>query len=746
MEASCFELDLNVNAGFISFTGNTPIGKPLSNVRLYITDAKQRLLPVGVAGELCIGGAGVGRGYLNRPELTAEKFVPNPFAAGEMMYRTGDLARWMPDGNVEFFGRIDHQVKIRGFRIELGEIESQLLKLAMVKEAVVLANVNEQGEAELCAYVVTEEEMTVSQLRGALSQTLPSFMVPAYFVQLEKLPLTPNGKLDRKALPVPEGGLTSGVDYVAPRNETEAALASLWQDLLGVAQVGIHDNFFELGGHSLKAMTLLSRLQRELSVSLSLGDVFRHPTLEGMAEAAASREKTAYAAIQPVAEQEYYPVSSTQKRMYVLSELEGAGLSYNMPVVLQLEGEVDRGRLEQAMTKLTRRHEALRTSFEMREGEVVQIVHPQVDLTLSVKEATEGEAKAHVEAFIRPFDLSLAPLLRAELIQLAPQWHLLLFDMHHIISDGVSMSVLVEEFTKLYTGETLPELRIQYKDYAVWQLERVKSEAMQKQETYWLETFSGELPTLQLPMDYPRPAIRSFEGSRSPFTLDETLTGKLRGLAEETGTTLYMVLLSAYAVLLSKYSRQTDIVIGSPIAGRQHADVERMMGVFVNTLAMRIHPSGEKTFASFLKEVKGQALAAYEHQEYPFEELVEMLHLNRDISRNPLFDTMFVLQNTGHQIMDLPALRITPYEMEHRVAKFDLTLIAEEVQDQILCNLEYSTSLFNSSTAEEIINNFKLIIEHVVGNKGTAIMEIPWQRNVEEAKQAIDTDISFSFI
>ena len=544
-----------------------PIGRPISHSTALILNGEGKLVPIGVPGELYVGGDGVARGYLNAPELTAEKFVPNPFEPEGRMYKTGDLAKWLPDGNIAYMGRTDHQVKIRGHRIELTEIEAQLLKGEQVKEAVVIVRANDQGQNELCAYVVAaEEELTVARLRGELSQVLPSYMVPAYFVQLEKFPLTQNGKLDRKALPAPEGQLSTGVVYVAPRNETEQLLANIWQDVLGVSEVGIHDSFFELGGHSLKAMTLLSRMRRELGVDIALGELFRHPTLEALAEAAASVEKTEYAAIRPVAERPYYPVSSAQKRMYVLRQLEGAGQSYNMPIVLQLEGTTDRQRVEQAMQSLIVRHESLRTSFAMNEGEAVQIVHPEVTFAVSTKLATEAETEQVVAAFVRPFDLSVAPLLRTELVELASERHLLLVDIHHIVSDGVSMGVLVEEFMKLYAGETLQELRIQYKDYAAWQQARAGSEALKQQEAYWLETFAGELPVLQLPTDYPRPAVQRFEGSEISFTLNAELTSGLKRLAEETGTTLYMVLLAAFNVLLFKYTGQEDIIVGSPIA------------------------------------------------------------------------------------------------------------------------------------------------------------------------------------
>ena len=377
-----------------------------------------------------------------------------------------------------------------------------------------MARENEQGQNELCAYVVAEGELTIAQLRGELAQTLPNYMIPAHFVQLEKLPLTPNGKIDRKALPAPDGKLSTGVVYVAPRSETERALAEIWQEILGAAQVGAQDNFFDLGGHSLRAMTLVSRIHQQFEVEVSLRDVFGHPTLEALAAVIAAQEKSAYAAIPQAKEQPHYPVSSAQKRMYVLSQMEDVGTSYNMPFVLQLEGGLDHERLSEAMNGLIARHESLRTSFELVEGEVVQIVHPAVAFTIGQKRCSEAEAKQQVEAFIRPFDLTQAPLLRVEVLQVAEEKHLLLLDMPHIISDGVSMGVLIREFTELYAGEVLPALRIQYKDYAVWEQGRQGSEATGHHENYWLERFTGELPVLQLPADYPRPAVQQFEGDR----------------------------------------------------------------------------------------------------------------------------------------------------------------------------------------------------------------------------------------
>ena len=543
------------------------IGRPIANTQIYILNKERQLLPLGVTGEIYIGGAGVARGYLNRPELTDERFIPSPFPASERLYRTGDLGRWLPDGTLEHLGRSDDQVKIRGYRIELGEIEAQLRQMEGVKEAIVVARENEHGHSELHAYMVAEAELTITQLRSSLTEALPAYMIPSQFMQLKKLPLTPNGKIDRKALPAPDGKLSTGMAYVAPRNETEQVLAEIWQELLGVAQVGVHDNFFDLGGHSLKAMMLISRIHRQFEVEVGLRDVFRHPVLKELAAVIAVQGKSEYATISQVEERPYYPVSSAQKRMYVLSEMEGAGTSYNTPFVLRLEGKLDRERLKAAMNQLIARHEALRTSFELSGEDVVQIIHPSVAFTLGEKRCTEAEAKARVEAFIRPFDLTQAPLLRVEVLQLAEENHLLLLDMHHIISDGVSMGVFVEEFARLYTGEALPEMRIQYKDYAVWEQERQDSEAMKAHEAYWLERFGGELPVMQLPLDNPRSALQQSEGDRMAFTLDRELTTGLRRLAEETETTLYMVLLTAYKTLLFRYTGQEDLIVGTPVAG-----------------------------------------------------------------------------------------------------------------------------------------------------------------------------------
>ncbi|MGG0792541.1 amino acid adenylation domain-containing protein [Brevibacillus laterosporus] len=709
-----------------------PIGKPIDNTRLYIVNRQGRMQGIGMPGELCITGVGVARGYYHRPDLTEEKFVTNPFNPSERMYRTGDLARWLPDGNIEYMGRIDHQVKIRGNRIELGEIESRLLQLPSVKEAVVMARPDREGNNYLTAYYVAEEKLSISDVRKQLSQALPSYMIPSYFIQVESMPLTSNGKVDRKALPEPEGNAEKGREYLAPRNQLEEQLTLIWQAVLGIESIGVRDNFFDLGGHSLKATALVARIHQQLQVEVPLREVFQSPTIEGLARVMSRLDTNVYASIEPVGEQDMYPVSSAQKRLYVLQQLEGAEQGYNMPAALLIEGPLNRERFEWTVTQLVSRHEALRTSFELVNGTPVQRIQQHAKAKVSFWEVEESEVEAHIREFVRPFDLSCAPLLRVALLRIKADRHILLFDMHHIISDGVSMNVLVEEFAKLYEGEQLPSLRIQYKDYAVWQQTWLQSEQYKAQERFWLEQLSKELPVLELPTDYPRPAVKSFSGDQVAFTLDAETTQGLHRIAREHGSTLYMVLLAAYSALLSRYSGQNEIIVGTPVAGRPHADLERVMGMFVNTVALRCFPDGKKTFKAYLQEVKLTSLQAYEHADFPFEELVEKLDVPRDLSRNPVFDAMFVLQNMDRKPLQAKDLWVVPHSFSQTAAKFDLTLQAEEAKDVIECSLEYSTALFRKETMQRWTRHFMQMLKAIAKDPEVEISRLEMLSETEK--------------
>ncbi|WP_289355977.1 non-ribosomal peptide synthetase [Paenibacillus sp. S-12] len=688
------------------------IGRPLANTQAYVLNEALQLQPIGAVGELCLGGAGVARGYWAREELTREKFVDHPYLPGERIYRTGDLARWLPDGRLEHLGRIDHQVKIRGYRIEPGEIEAHLLRVEGVKEAVVTVAAGETQE--LCAYVTGSGELTAQAMRSKLSAGLPSYMIPTHFIRLEKMPLTPNGKLDRKALPAPEGALRTGTEYAAPRTATEAKLAQLWQEVLGLERVGIRDNFFDIGGHSLRAMTLVSRIHQTLEAEVPLRQLFLSPTIESLAAALEAAEGSTFEALVPATLQAAYPLSSAQKRLYVLQQLEGAELSYNMPAALRLTGALDRQRLEAALQALIARHESLRTAFAAVDGEPMQRIIEAPGFTVMYEEARGAEAQAFIRRFLRPFDLGVAPLLRTTVVRLDETDHVLLFDMHHIVSDGTSMNILVQELTKLYAGEELEPLRLQYKDYALWQQGYRQSAAYRKMESYWLSQFAGELPVLSLPTDAPRPAVRSFEGDRVDFELDSVLAEAVREMARENGATVYMVLLAAYSALLGRLSGQEELIVGTSIAGRSHADLQGMLGMFVNTLALRMNPSGEKPFSAYLQEVKQTALGALEHGDYPFEELVEQVVKQRDMSRNPLFDAMLVLQNTEQAELELAGLEWTPYPIESGAAKFDLTLSVSEHEQGMRCTLEYASKLFERTTIERWAGHFTELLRQAI--------------------------------
>ncbi|MDU0414137.1 lichenysin non-ribosomal peptide synthetase LicA [Bacillus paralicheniformis] len=700
-----------------------PIGKPVSNTEVLILDSFGNVQPAGVAGELCVGGDGLVRGYFNRSELTAEKFTEHPFKTGEKIYRTGDMARWLADGCLEFIGRIDHQVKIRGQRIELGEIEHHLLTHEMVQEAAVLAVDTGKRDQMICAYFTADQELSSEELRRYAAEGLPGYMIPSVFMQLQELPLTGNGKVDRRALPEPDVTQAAQKEYTAPRSRTEAQLADLWQEVLNVPKIGVHDNFFELGGHSLIGMTLIARIQQEMNVDLQLKDLFQAPTIETLAQAAEKTEKKSAVYIEAVPDRETYPVSSAQKRLYVLQQIEGAEKSYHMPAVLQLEGKLDLKRLESAAQMLIKRHEAFRTTFEIKDGEPVQRIWEAAELTIDVIDADEQEAEKLIKEFIRPFDLTKAPLFRMSIIRFTREKHLLLVDMHHIISDGASVSVLIDEMTKLYAGEALEPLRIQYKDFSVWQ-QHLLTERHKVQEEYWLKELAGELPVLTLPADYPRPSIQTFEGSRLSFALKPELVQQLRKLAKETDSTLYMVLAASYSALLSKLSGQSEVIVGSPAAGRPHTDLSRIIGMFVNTLAIRTRPEGDKPFSAFLEEVKETTLGAFEHQDYPFEELIEKLNIQRDMSRNPLFDAVFSMRNADLKDLSMEEITLKPYDFAHQTAKFDLTLTAAEEDGLLVFEMEYNTALFKHESIERWRGYWVNLLEAVAENPDARLSEL----------------------
>ncbi|MCP4151492.1 MAG: amino acid adenylation domain-containing protein, partial [bacterium] len=694
------------------------IGRPILNTGIYILDKTKKLQVTGAPGELAIGGIQVGRGYWLNETWTRETFIANPFAPGERLYCSGDLARWLPDGNIQFLGRIDQQVKIRGFRVEPGEIENHLLNIEHIKECAVLVKNSENGEPHLCAYIVAATGVAVSRLRELLARHLPEYMIPTAFTFVETIPLTPNGKIDRKALPQPEIKLQK--EYVAPRNQTEVRLLRLWSEVLKVRAelIGIDTDFFLLGGHSLKATILLSKIHKEFSIALSLGEMFQATTIRKLAGCIRDAVKKEYAAIEPAEKKEYYSASSPQKRLYILQQMEVGNTGYNMPYNILPQEKIDKNKLEIVFRKLIVRHESLRTSFHIINDRPVQKIHYKTNFKIDYYKITENEAETIINEFKRPFNLSQAPLLRVALLEIESSHHqALLIDMHHIITDGTSQDILGKEFAALYAGEQLPLIKLQYRDYSEWQNLKEQQEWVKGQEHYWINRFSDELPVLNLPNDYPRPVIQSFEGAVVSFVLNVPESRALKHIARESDATLYMIILALYTVLLSKLSGQEDIIVGTPIAARRHADLQNIIGMFVNTLAMRNYPAAARTFKEFLIELKGRVLKAFENQEYQFEDLVEKISITRDTGRNPLFDIMFNLLNittSGSEI--LPHRENSGLQHIEAASKFDMTLTASEYSGAISFRLLYAVTLFKKETIDRIIVYLKKILKTVTSN------------------------------
>jgi tyrocidine synthetase-3 len=733
-----------------------PIGRPIWNTQLYILGEHQQVQPLGVAGEICIGGEGLARGYWNRAELTAEKFVRNPFRKGERIYRTGDLGRWLEDGTIEYLGRKDEQVKVRGYRIELGEIEAALQSHPLVSSCVVVAKAVQQGEKELVAYMTGEQELNASELRSWLDKTLPHYMVPSHYVQLEAFPLTTSGKVDRKALPDPEGlGLSAGTEYVGPRNETEAKLVQLWQEILGVERIGVKDNFFTLGGHSLKMIRLGSQVHKQFHVKIELKDLFIVPVLEDQARLIGQSVMTSFINIEPVEQQEDYALSSSQRRLWILSQFEEASMAYNMGGVYVFDGALDLKVLQASFASLVERHESLRTTFrENRKGEARQVIHTPETSGFSLncfdfRGRKDGEREmrnlVHQEQ-TGSFNLTTGPLLRASLFRMNDSRWVFSYVMHHIISDGWSMNILVKELLQLYTAyaggaaNPLTPLRIQYKDYAAWQQQQIRGEGLHGHKEYWLKQFEGDIPVLELPSDKPRPAMKTYNGRKMHVGLDAELGQGLRALSQQQGGTLFMGILAAVKALLYRYTGQGDIVVGTPTAGRAHADLEDQIGFYVNTLPLRSRFSGEQSFQQLLDHVKQVMFEAYEHQVYPFDELVEALNLRRDISRNPLFDVLVGLQNNEQSPGDaIPGFG----EMETGgsgegnavVSKFDLSFDFIEAGEEIHLLLGYNSDIYAPKAMEALTRHLRHLVSAIIREPQKPLRELDYL--AEEEKQEL---------
>ncbi|WP_122859564.1 non-ribosomal peptide synthetase, partial [Pseudomonas viridiflava] len=715
---------------------SVPIGRPIGNTSIYVLDAHQRLAPKGVTGELYIGGDGVALGYLNRPELSVEKFLVDPFSdePGAMMYRTGDLGRWMEDGQLECLGRNDDQVKIRGFRIELGEIVSCLHQLPGIGETVVLAREDEPGNVRLVAYYTSHEEDTLlapEQMRAHLQASLPDYMVPTAFIELKTLPLTANGKLDRRALPKPERSALFGVSYEAPEGEFEVALAEIWAEVLQVERVGRHDHFFDLGGHSLLAMRMVSQVRQQLGVELPLGELFALGELAAVAAALSGVARSELPSILPVKRDQPMPLSFAQQRLWFLAQMDGGNEAYNIPMALSLEGALDVTALTRALARIVERHETLRSRF-VASGDSAQVlfVPTPADARLLVEDIRHAplslEACLRAEA-VAPFDLAHGPLIRAHLLQVADERHVLLLTVHHIVADGWSMGVLTKELLALYPAfcqeqpDPLPLLAIQYADYAVWQRRWLTGERLQHQAAYWRQVLEGAPTLLTLPTDRPRPAQQDFAGASLALQLDTRLAADLRKLAQRQGVTLYMALMAAWATTLTRLSGQAEVVIGSPVAGRGRTELEDLVGLFVNTLAVRIDTSNSPSGEALLAQVKARVLEAQDHQDLPFEQVVEVVRPTRSLAHAPLFQTTLNWMPGKHVAVPLGGLVVAPVEQVSQVSKFDLSLNLSEQGETLVGSLDYATALFDEATAQRYLNYFVQILETLATHEHTRL-------------------------
>ena len=709
-----------------------PIGRPIANTRVYILDAQGEPVPVGVAGELFIAGEGVTAGYVNQPERTAERFLPDRFGpdVDVKMYRTGDLARYLSDGNVEFLGRADDQVKIRGFRIELGEVESVLLRHGGVKQAAVMAVADERGEKSLAAYVVGSA--TGDDLRSYLRGQLPDYMIPAAIVELPKLPLNANGKIDRQALPKPTDVHATRKEPISPRTPSEEVVASIWMEVLRHDRIGVEDNFFEIGGHSLLATQIASRLREHFRIPVAVRTVFEAPTIAELARRLdiARREEQGLVPppITPVPRTGPLPLSFAQERLWVLDQIEPNNPLYNIPRTLRLRGALHASALAEALNEIVRRHESQRTSFAVRDGHPVQVIAPSLTIPLVIQDLTglpeggrEEEARQiAVKEAMRPFDLTTAPLVRVLLLRLSDEDHVLLLTMHHIISDAWSAGIFMQELSALYEGfragnpSPLPELAAQYADYAAQERQWLQGEVLEKQLAFWREQLKGVPPVLELPLDHPRPATRMFHGACEMLHIPLDGLRALKELGRQEGTTLFMTLMAAFQAMLSRYSGQEQIVIGTDLANRTMPETERMIGFFINLLAVRTDLSGNPTFRELLGRVRERLLEAYAHQEVPFPKIVQDLQPERSATHNPIVQVLFVMQNIPRARREFAGLQLEGFEVPITTSKFDMAVFVAEKPDELIGYWIYSTELFEPATIQRMVRHFGNLLHSAV--------------------------------
>ena len=713
---------------------SVPIGIPVSNSTCYILDKNQNLLPIGIPGEIYVGGDGVALGYLNNEKLTEEKFIPNKFGEGKL-YKSGDLGYWEKEGIIQFVSRMDDQVKIRGFRIELKEIETKILEFGNIKECAVIIAQNGATKI-LVACIGTENEIDTKELNTYLKSKLPFYMIPSKYLCMENLPLNINGKLDNKLLlqkiaEMPE-------EITPPKNETEKALVEIWKEVLELKEIGTNQNFFEIGGDSLSAIKLLNLINLKFEIQITIKALFDMPTIEEIAQhIESSTTIDNNNSIKSATKKDSYPISSAQKRVYYATSMDSDNsILYNIPGGILFDSMPNIKKLESCLNELINRHESLRTYFEISENEIVQKIQNKLDFKLEVCDGAipYEELKKEFDNFVKPFDLSKAPLFRAKLLQLNNGNVVLFIDMHHIISDGTSVSILIDELCKLYNGEKLNKLNITYKDFAKWENDNIALGKFKEAEDFWVNQFKDDIPVLDIPTNYSRPAIKSYIGNKVHAKISEEITNKINLVCKQFAITPYMLFLSAYYILLSKYSKQDDIIIGSPIVGRNNSDLYNVIGMFVNSMPMRAKINSDLSFKDFINNVKSICLKNYEYQDYPFDELVNKLNIQRDTSRNPLFDVMFIYQNNGNRNINFNEINSSYYIPDIKISKFDLSLEIIPEDNSFNLSFEYSTSLFNKDFIKNLSNHYINIINIILENIDINICDINMLSEAEQNK------------
>ncbi|WP_176543125.1 non-ribosomal peptide synthetase [Bacillus thuringiensis] len=734
------------NNNIDKYKGRVVLGKPINNMRVYILDKNNNLLPIGVKGEIAIAGEGLAIDYLHKENLNKEKFIMKKISNKiERIYKTGDVGKVLEDGTIKLEGRRDNQIKIRGFRVELEEIANILKNHTLIENAIVLCKGETSEEKHLYAYIVVKSKFNENEFKEYIESYVPYYMIPSYFIRLDKIPITANGKIDTKALPEHDFDELIDKDYEVPRDITEQKLVGIWKEILKRNKIGINSDFFILGGHSLNAMILISKIYKELNVEIPLRELFKEPTIKGISNYIKNLNKGAYTSIKAVGKRDYYDTLPIQKRLYTSSSFDGNSVTYNMPNVISIEGRVDKNRLEAAFNKIVERYDIFRTSFDIIDNNIIQEIQESIEFNIGYVECSEKEIDTIIKHFIKPFDLKKPPLLRAMLLKIKKDRYILMFDVHHAIFDGLSKEIFLEELFKLYDGQELIPVRLQYKDYIYWFKNYMNSSKIKAKESYWLEQYKGDIPVLNMPIDYERSNLRNFEGSAIEFHIDEDILNEVKRVAQETQTTVFMVMFSIYYILLSKYTGQEDIIIGTVCLGRIHPDSYDMLGLFINTLPIRCKPERRKPFNEFLKEVKTSVLLAQDNQEYSFEELINKLNITRDKGRNLVFDTVFNMYNKNRNEIERRKLKCEEYNFEHNISKFDFSIDAELEDNKIKIRLEYSSALFKKETIEGFAEDYTYLTKEALNDINRTIESIKLERKLIKIENNDFGEVTFDF-